>query len=86
MKYTERARLYGISYAETMYKDFTEHPEYRGLGFNWLLTENAASGLAAASFYGSFNKVPKKLEELKIIVKEAASARWRELCRADGRA
>lgn len=85
MKYTERARIYALSYAETLYKEFSEHPEYRGSGFDWQRAVESVSGLAAAGFYMGFAKIPKKLEELKVIVRDVASTRWHELCRTGGK-
>jgi hypothetical protein len=79
MKYTERARLYGISVADNAFKDFQEHPEYKGQGFTWADAGQSMAKIGAAGFYSSFKKIPKNLDALKAIVHETVLQRWAEL-------
>ncbi len=56
----DRAYEYGKALANGMFKDFTEHPEYKGVNFKWESFPILAEKLARAGCYSCF---PHKISE-----------------------
>lgn len=72
------ARRYGIALAERMFRDFRDHPEWRGVKFTWSGFPEMVRSLAEASAFTIYrrNHVPADAAQQAA---EAASARARRL-------
>ena len=84
-KYIKIAEAVGNLYAEKLYSDFTEHPEYLGKNFNWDRFYVLCARVAAASLYMYFSDSEwNKLEtgELEDICYKAAEERAKEIVSA----
>lgn len=85
MTNSERAKQYGISVADSQYKEFVDHPEFRGSNFDWKSSVDTVARIGANSFFMGFKRIPKNIEELRGIVTDTITVRWSELCKKDGR-
>lgn len=71
----------GIAWAEDLFKDFSENPEYRGPHFTWKCFPEIAANLAEANCFMSFSYKTRNFEALKSLCREAAYKKAKELCR-----
>ena len=53
-KKVQHAVLIGTGWANSMFEDFFEHPEFRGLGFQWSKFPEVVKRLATVSAFMSF--------------------------------
>ena len=54
-KFRKRSIHCAISYANSLYKDFTTHPEYLGIKFTWDKFPDMVATLAKVGLYMSFS-------------------------------
>lgn len=71
----EKAKLIGIKYADSLFHQFLENPEYRGVNFTWPNFPNMASQLAAASCFSSFHHNVRNLKSLEEICRKSCKER-----------
>ena len=78
----ERVQLaaeYGVSYAEAMFKEFQEQPQWRGPKFRWDNLHESIGRLAAASFHSIEGLDATANEMLRSLCGAKASVRTKEL-------
>jgi hypothetical protein len=75
----EKAAQYGVEYAEAMFKEFQEQPQWRGPNFRWSNLHESIGRLAAASLHSieRFDDVANEM--LRSLCGAAASVRTKEL-------
>lgn len=74
MTNVEKAKKYGIAWANQMFDDFS-HPNNRGENFTWEKFPEMASRLSAANCFMNFNIKVKNLPVLKEICKQSCKER-----------
>lgn len=76
-KQIERAKEVGLSYANTFYNDFIEHPEWKGKNFKWSNLPSLVERMARAGVYMNFPHNIKS--DIKEIAAKTAFERAKEL-------
>jgi hypothetical protein len=62
----------GSTYADTMFHEFVEHPEYRGPNFTWDNFPNLAARMATVSAFQYFPETEKLSQEDEAVAAQAA--------------
>lgn len=76
------AKEYGQSYARAMFKDFLDHPEWRGKKFEWTGFSDSISRLAAGQVGLNLwwkGRSDKLLQKCQDVASAAARETWIEL-------
>lgn len=84
-QYKKRAKEVGASYADSLYRDFKDHPEYRGVNFSWEVFPNLCGRMANSSLFTFFSDdewepmTAEQIDKLKGICYSAAVKKSKKL-------
>lgn len=75
----QKSKEIGETWAVSMFNDFVNHPEYRGVNFTWENFPTLASGLAECSCFMNFPYRVKNLPKLKEECRKSCKNKAKEL-------
>lgn len=73
------AKRHGKTWADRLFNDFRDHPEYRGPKFDWHLSMDSFARLCSVSLFTNFKKAPRNIRELECVSRKHFTKRWKTL-------